>query len=259
MPKLGGGAGGLLRLFVDVADILELANRGHGDMAKVGRATAAAHEDLAKILQGYIAKELEDRIEAHGRVQSRANLLIKKIGDPQNRRVRPEGFSVGFLDEQWSGEVRKYYRGLEIGTSVHVGRFLRGGFLSAATGDLVGPEEGGKDGRFIQFKNPKGPLLSDQTFVSREGNGGRRGKRVPVVRIKNRIKPYHYTRTGFQNFENAGYLGDRAMGIYNDAFAQAGMSLRIRNRNRGGVFSPGSIGFGSAGLNASPIPKERGR
>lgn len=227
----------LVSAYVDFRGLQSLITGRRNDAERIPLAARLAHGVLAEKLQKEIHDALDTAIRDGGRPQQREGRLLKAILDERNRHVTEDGYYVGRLDESWSGEVRQYYKGLEIGTSVFVGRYLRGAFLTEG-GTLDIPRKGGRDPRFLQF-GPIGPLLKDDTFETRRGvnasdpSSGTRPRKVRGVLIKNPIKPYHYTQTGFRNFQDKGYLGERAFEIYQDEFKFLGLRFNIRARNRG--------------------------
>lgn len=260
-----------VRVTADFNSVYRLLNGRKADLAKFERAAKQANEIMALKLAEMIQQSLRDAIKEGGRPQQREDLLLKAIIDKRNRKATADGITVGFLGQAWAGEVRKYYQGLEVGTSVHVGRALRGAFLRG--GRLVGPQKRAKDARFIQFSQPIGPLTQHQTFTTQRGSSpkystdgspwygqlNKRGlpNRVPVVIIKKPIKPYRYFEYGLANFR-AEYLGTgEGIKIYDDAFKANGIRFKIRAANRGITFKRGDFPTSLSGTSGGARTKGR--
>lgn len=211
-------------------EMIRLADRLRGEALKIDRASRVAHTRLAQALQGDIAEVLTVAVGAHGRAQKTekpaAARLANAIRDERNRRVNATGFTVGYLDEIEA--VRPYYRGLEVGTAVHVGRFLHGVFSTG--GASSPPRPGGKDARFYQ----RSRYSNEHPFS-------------PGVRISHSIIGYRYFEGGQRKFTARGGTGSLAAAAYRDAFNARGMDLLARAMNAGSRTTPrqvGSAGFG---------------
>ncbi len=235
-PRAGGG---LVNAAFDARQMVELTKRVTGEAAKITAATKDAHVELAKELQKDIAKVLADKVAARGRVQGMArrgrggrksenDRLGTAIKSPRNRRVSVTGYTVGYLDE--IPEVAPYYRNLETGTSVFVGRYLSGVFLPGGLGPAKPTRrhgggsqrsvprmvEGGRAGRFTQ--SPKnGPRGFN---YERPYN--------PGVRIKNPIIGYRYFEGGMRRFESRGGTTTLATSAYIAAFNAHKLPLLAR-------------------------------
>lgn len=267
--------GSLVNLKFNFAGLRRMAVQRIGQMKRADTPILETHHYFGQYVQDYIADELKRAIKAHGRAQRGDRALLAAIVDPRNRHVNLDGFTVGYLDEAWAGEVRKYWRGVEAGTAVHVGRFLRGSFLSAG-GHLVRPIEGGKDPRFLQF-GPIGPLQANGSFTTaanqRNGlhQGNSQGPRmasghftskgapgqgqIPGVRIKNQIVGYHYFKRGKEAW-NADFPPQARIESYIRFFDAAGIDFLARAMSRGLTGSGSLEGYG---LTTKPAPREAGR
>lgn len=193
----------------------------------------AANAVLAEEAIFDIVYILEERIRQHGRPQKESQNLIEALKDPRNRASDANGFWVGndeFLQDSKAG---RYFRNLEYGSSVFVGRIIEG-FFAGANGRPMEPGQGraiagSRDAlRLVQtgnFKNPadtaagrfKGPdPYGNPSRSSRtegefpvSGGGGaerhvesranHRGPSRPIV-IRNPIPHYDYFRDGIRAF-----------------------------------------------------------
>lgn len=240
MPTYQGGGGlfqpgrqkrGGIQVTFDAAKMIRLANQARGESTRIGRAVEVAHEQLALELSKHIAEVLKDKVDARGRVQgmrrsgrggrkSQQDRLGNAIVSPKNRRVNQQGYTVGYLDTIQA--VAPYYRGLELGTSKHVGRYLSGVFLGdgvaktrngATKGVMV---QGGRSGRFTQSNTDK-PWHTDDSKPY-----------FPGVKIQRRIIGYRYFEGGQRAFIARGGTTHRAMSTYAIAFKKEGMDLLAR-------------------------------
>lgn len=227
--------GGIIETQIRMAGLEKLIKNNRDELAGVPAATKKANTQLASILQLYQQAALQQGIATRGRVQARGDKLVKAIVDERNRRVEPEGFTVGFLEQGWN-PARPYARAQDIGSRRHVGRELRGFFVTEG-GARVKPVKGGKDPRFAQFA--RGPREANGAFFGRDAakdEGGRFLKpsvRDPRVLIKNPIPGYRYTEKGFKAFTSAGYLGPKGVQVYKDAYASFGLRFVSRAINVG--------------------------
>jgi hypothetical protein len=194
----------------------------------------AANAVLAEALVHDIVAVLEDRIREMGRPQKSSEHLINALLDERNRASDANGFWVGndeFLQDSAAG---RYFRNLEYGSTVFVGRIIEG-FFAGANGRPIEPGQGravagAKDAlRLVQtgnFKNqaetragrfkgpdPYGnPSRSSRTEgefpvaggggVERHIEGGganHRGPSRPIL-IRNPIPAYYYFRDGIAVF-----------------------------------------------------------
>ena len=210
------------------------------------------HHQLAEELQKQMADALEDSVRETGRAQrpkSQTNRLATVIKSPRNRRVNLDGYTVGYLDD--FAAVRPYWRGLEVGSSRHVGRFLPGSFQNTS-GRLVRPIEGGKDPRYLQFRG---------RGIQPLGTGGARGanRAVPQmgVRIKNPIKGYHYHDRGLRNFISDGGTRELAHTLYAAALKGVGEGGLAAAMARGGnsLGRQRKIGFTTEPAGPTPGPE----
>lgn len=258
--------GGTVSVSFDSAVMAAYARRVAGMSARADKPILAAHHNLANELQSSIAVSLSDAVSRRGRAQRKkpeTARLEHALMSPRNRRVNVSGYTVGYLDA--IAEVRPYWRGLELGSSRHVGRFLRGSFMNAA-GKLVAPRTGGTDPRFLQFRAATFATFAEAVSATQasggDGNGrglerrvgASSGSRALGVRIKNPIVGYHYFAVGTRRFVAQGgtradvlveYQGQlRAAGLGELADALTGTSLGVKRRSTG--FRAAASGPGGA-------------
>lgn len=215
-----------------------------GNMRRTDPAILEANLYLAMDVQTAISNVLAKRIREKGREQKqddiREGALFKAINSADNRDVKLSGYTVGYLER--FPDINPYFRGLEQGSDVFLGRFLRGSFKNR-DGGWVRPIEGGKDYKFVQWQKhlPKGhPAL--------HGGGDVDVRLFPGILIRNPIRPYHYFREGVQEVRADGMFGEEAVAIYvtffyKHGFDVAGDVFRLALKN-------GSISTG--GLRAGP-------
>lgn len=259
--------GSVVSVSVESAQMGAMARRVAGMSARADKPIMAAYHDIAYELQDAIATSLTNSVSGRKRVQRKKpapNRLASAIRSPRNRRVNVDGFTVGYLDE--IAAVRPYWRGLEVGSSRHVGRFLRGSFQNAA-GKLVAPQkEGGRDPRFLQFRATTFATFAEAVQATQAAGGDGRGRglerRVGVqagsralgVRIKNPIVGYHYFREGTRSWVRAGWTGAEALERFQSHLTHAGLGELASILTSPG-FKRSSRGF--SGRPASPKPNPR--
>lgn len=204
--------------------------KGVASEARIANAAIrSAHEDLALTLQLYQKEELQKGMadpqgrhgnpmrKQAGRSGSDAHsegTLLRAIDSAENRDVKINGFSVGFLEKT---RAAAYWRVQEFGYAGFVGDVIPGLFLSAG-GRLRFPSanvQSHTDPRLIQFT------------VDPEDHPGT--KLIATgVRIRNPIRGYHFQTRGWDRFREAGFLGAAATEMYKSAFEQRGMIFLSR-------------------------------
>ncbi len=149
------------------------------------REMAQANHALASIAIEYIVETLARRIADHDRAQRVPifeGALVRALREPENIQSDAEGFTVvvdSVMDDSAAG---KYYRNLEYGSDVFVGRVIEGFFLEA-NGRPMGPQEGSKTAvRLIQAGN-----FTNRGPKSQAAGGpalGRGGRKNPAGRFE---------------------------------------------------------------------------
>lgn len=221
------------------------------NLRRTDTAIIAANKYLAEDVQYAIAEVLRKRVKETARAQRddqpdpAEGRLYKAIMSERNRDVKLDGYTVGYLDR--FPEIDPYYRGLEYGSDVFLGRFLRGSFKNAA-GQFVRPIEGGKDPKFVQFQ----PHVK-AGHPSLNGGHDVDVKLFPGVLIRNAIKPYHYFQEGVASTRQQGFFGREAIDVYitffySHGFDAAGDIFKLALSGAGG----GSVR--TTGLRNTPTP-----
>lgn len=263
-PRAPGGA---LSVTFDAKRMGARARRVAGMAARVDAPVLKVHRMLVKELQEYIAGELHNKVQEHGRAQRRKSgsaRLEAAIRSSRARRVNVDGYTFGYLDS--IAAIRPYWRGLELGSTRHVGRFLRGSFQNAA-GQLVTPQAGGKDPRFLQFRNATfASLLEAQRAQAAAGKssagadrrvGPSADARAKGVRIKHPIVGYHYIATGTRAFIAAGFTRGSAGALYKSELTHAGLGeLAATLTGKDVTASKSSKGLGGRPI-GPPTPNPR--
>jgi hypothetical protein len=177
-----------------------------------------AHKEMAESAAKAVIKALKESIARTERVQRGTDYLIKALEDPEGYVATRDGFVIGgdFLEHS---AAKAYFRNLEVGTRIFVGRELRGGFLSGEGGSFSGPDSSriGLDPRLPQTgsffaltkeaKATSAGRAADLASGKRKGfpqqfgesatrlplAGGPRGFRIV---IRNPIQPHEYFLNG---------------------------------------------------------------
>lgn len=185
------------------------------------KALVYAHEQMARQLQQSIAGELEEAIRSRGREQRESQLLLKALTNKGSRASNVTGFTVGNL-ESFPG-VARYYRNLEVGTSVFVGRTLTGMFQNGA-GQLVRPIRAGEnaDGSLDRTEQ------IDPRFIvfHKEAKQHRKDYKPHPLVVKHPIEGYEFFKKGTAHFRASG--GRLEIGFYKEAFARYGVDFMTR-------------------------------
>ena len=246
MARAGPGLGGTARkqvLFFDREILLSerfKAGRPNGIGYKMPQPEfRAANEFLAEQAVEDIVEVLQERIRETGRPQRETEYLVNALKDPRNIDFDAKGFTVGMDDFLQQSKAGRYFRNLEYGSRVFVGRVIEG-FFAGPSGRPIEPGqgravEGAKDAlRLVQtgaFTNPadkpsgryqypdrpsRNPSRSARTageFTIRgggvspdlynvllPGSGNHRGPSRPIT-IRNPIPAYHYFSEGIAAFQ----------------------------------------------------------
>jgi hypothetical protein len=157
MPRhFGGATSGGVFFQPDLSGMAAKLSRLQGKFQSGQVEMHAAFERMAQHVQQEQVKILVDRIKAHGRPQVErphgANALVRIWGSSGNRIANADGFAVGIEEFLDSSAVAPYYRFIEEGTDIFVGRVLRGAFRTLE-GSFVAPnaKRYPRDPRLIQL------------------------------------------------------------------------------------------------------------
>lgn len=127
----------------------ELSGKFRNTQARI----QVAHEKMAADAAQEVRNALEKELKAHGRAQLRegAEGLPGIITAPGNRHADADGFQVGLDSFMNSSQAGTYWRNLEYGSDVFVGRVLFGAFRNG--GSWFGPDPARylHDPRLLQF------------------------------------------------------------------------------------------------------------
>lgn len=195
---------------------IQLAARIKGQFAPRGAGfqtlLIAAHREMAEKAQGLMVDNLRESIAQRGREQRGTDLLLKALASPENIDYNIDGFVVttSYLDRS---PVRTYWRGLEEGTSVHVGRLITGYFSDASLAGRYAPAEGGKDARMIQLRRTPGVIRAVKE--NETAGSSQFGKGPWQFRIRHKIQGYQYLAKGARAYAESGFTKQRY-----DRFAQ---------------------------------------
>jgi len=233
------GGDSILQISIDIEGLKQEIRKWKGDFGRVERAAEQAGQALADSLVSYQEQVLQEKIDDHGRPQYRGDKLFKALSSPQNRSVNAYGFTVGRLDNIPS--VRSYWRGIEFGTSAHIGQFLPGYFVDAA-GAQVPFTPGGRDRFVVRSSDKRGaPKVADPT----ERTGKRGGRKPFRARIKNPTTGYHFQAEGYKRWARNDGSSKVIMETYVFYCKRAGIELGL---------GPGAVARTTTGFKTKPAP-----
>lgn len=160
-------------------DMARAARNALGQFTSFQHLTLAANTELAKAAALLAAGSLQESINATGRPQRASQYLLRALAlEGIGWKANAEGFQMGIYDGLNNDpRVRGYWRGVEEGSSVHVGRELHG-FFVGRSGERYGPSAD----RYRM--DPRMPQTS----------------RGALIVIRNPIPAYHYLDQGAQRF-----------------------------------------------------------
>lgn len=193
-------------------------------------AIKAAHQEMGDLIRERQIEILHDEIDEHKRagVQRTSQYLVRALADEDYVQATKEGFIVnpkGYLD---SSKARAYWRNLEEGSSVHVGREFHGFFLTGSR--RSGPDPVQRDIELIQsvstFGAGHGQLGSKQNPITKipVGRGGFAGEYEHESGDGN----LRYGTT-FQQQSYKGLEEPRVRGLGQRAQEGQGWLIRIKN------------------------------
>ena len=209
---------GVLGVSWDFAPARKMAAGIRADTRRADRPIRQAHDKSAFLLQQQMAGKLIDALKKRGRAQDRGNMLIDAIMSEDNAVVDVSGFSVGYLDQ--FDKVRLYYRNLEEGTAIFVGRTIHGIFIGEDGLPSAPAKRKRRKGRDNvipyngQQRLPPAGLEGGLVNGAAGGGGGtagennrdprfasylisRTGRPAPALVITHQITGYHYIEDGF--------------------------------------------------------------
>lgn len=188
-----------------------LARDLKGRFQSLNQQIKMAFEAAAKDLQEEEVKALRQGLRRPQGAQAGRpeENLVKALLSERNRKVTQDGLAVNLVE--WlnspASKVNLYWRGLEDGTSKHVGQIIYGFFL----GVDKNPHAASQERRFLDPRM----VVGHSSIEFREGGahgikGASRIKKAQEVagffRIKNRIEAVHFITKGTQIWEASGSL-----------------------------------------------------
>lgn len=243
LPPVGKGglsrsiAGGTAAYTADLKGAVTTARNLQGRYQSMQRQVQAAHDEMAYHAQNVIANYLEKRIRRHGRPQSdrKKPQLVQLLRAKEARKANIDGFVInpdGYLE---STTAAPYYRNLEEGTDVFVGRELSGYFRSLEgrayparsdrlrqdprlfqTGKFYAGRKAAKEG--LAAQKAAGEYRPGAQKYGRASKKPKHEGRVQFsIIIRNRIEGYQYFRLGGVEYITSGdvkrmyrkHLGDK--------------------------------------------------
>lgn len=235
--NVGGVAiGGTAFAQLDMRGLQQLGRDMAGRIGKAPTQVRVAHRQMGLAAGQTIANYLEVQIRRTGRTQRPNDTLVQLLRSPNAVDASIDGWVVGRAGFFENSPAAPYYRNLETGTRIHVGRELRGFFLSAS-GKASPPsgERYRRDPRLIQvnkfFAGTKGSReeLKKQSergdFRPGQQTFGRTKRRLPEpqldeqgrakggfkIIIRRPIPAYKYFEVGGARFMRSGQVAK----IYN--------------------------------------------
>lgn len=185
----------------------------------------AAHREMAERAQSYMVEELVAAISRRGREQRESTqdgALIRAMKSPENIDYNIDRFVVvtSYLDRS---AARTYWRGLEEGSKVHVGRLITGFFSDASLSTRSGPSESRNEARMIQLPRTRGVLRAVKES-QREPTASRpnpyHDKGPWQFRIRNPIPAYQYMHKGAERYLASGFTERRYKQLQRELLAR---------------------------------------
>lgn len=160
-------------------DLAKVARNALGQFTSYQHLMLSANTDLAKAAARLAQGALQEKVSATGRPQRATQYLLSALMvEGIGWKANADGFQMGIYEGlNKDVRVRGYWRGLEEGSSVHVGRELRGWFVGR-NGERYGPSSD----RYRM--DPRMPQTS----------------KGALILIKNPIPAYGYLETGAARF-----------------------------------------------------------
>lgn len=200
-PHFGGDIKGGLFWRLDIEGLSAKLARLQGKFQTGQVEVHAAYERMAIHMQEQQVKVLTDRIKAHGRPQVErphgAEALVRAWGSRSNRVTSADGFAVGIPEFLDASPVAPYWRFIESGTDIFVGRALRGAFRTLE-GQFVAPQRGRypHDPRLIQLvtgqykPNSAGKRNAIRQYLGKDAEGRvlRENQRAANQRRRREVK-----------------------------------------------------------------------
>lgn len=138
--------------------------------------------------------------------------LVKALLSEHNRRVTFDGMAVNLTE--WlnspQSKVNLYWRGLEEGTTKHVGQVIYGYFLGVDGAPFAATmERRYLDPRMIVTHSSKELRVGAEHGIKTKSNLDKAHQALGFFQIKNRIEAEHFIRRGTKAWEESGSLKKR--------------------------------------------------
>lgn len=197
------------------------ARRVNGWITSYGNKSRSIHRKVVMEMARIAAERLDETTVRSS--DMRTGRLKAAILNPSSHVSTDSGFV--FLDhDAMYGQV-VYWRLIEEGTHMFVGRQRRFMFLSGKTGRRVqpNPNRRGQDTVMVGRELLSNAMLG-QGRKSR-GRGQRPYEGLPLIRIKTPIREHHYAQYAIEQFEAGNFAGYKSM--VQVAAAELGLPLVI--------------------------------
>lgn len=196
---------GLLVMAPELVGLQLQARRLTGHITGFGNKTRVIHRDMVMKMAKAAADQI-DETTVRPR-DMRSGRLKAAVANPASHRWTDSGFI--FLDhEAMYGQV-VYWRLIEEGTHMFVGRQRRFLFLSGKTGRRVQPNPNRRGTDTVMVGRE---LLSSTMGPAPTGRKRRGVQRqyegLPLIRIKTPIRAHHYAQYAIEQFEDGGNYTD---------------------------------------------------
>lgn len=181
-------AGAILNLPRGSAERLSASTRRiRGAWASMGPELEQANQASIDWLNARALQHLDDAVLAHGRPQREdgrmRNVLINDLASTHSRR----GFRWGVSAKLNRSPAGAYWRGIEHGTRVHVGRITRAVWITSG-GRVRSPDAG---------RYPRDARMPTDWDGALDGRGW-------IVRIRSGITGYHFMASAADEFAQEG-------------------------------------------------------
>ena len=178
----------LVRITFDSAGLIEAARQAGLRIDEARTQVGRANLSIAQKMQQAQLRFLRESIETTGRPQRPTQYLVRALESDAYIEADPDHFTVGTAAVLEDPQISPYWRGLEYGSSAHVGHTLYGYFRSIEGKKYPAMEERiREDPRLIQ--------LSHSTPPGKRRRKGRQSFPWPIT-IHNPIPEYAFLRQG---------------------------------------------------------------
>lgn len=219
------GRPGVFTFVPEMAGIQAKARRLDGTISGFANKTRVIHRDTVREMAKVAGQRIDDSEGATVRPRNmRTGRLRAAVENPASHRWTDEGFV--FLDHESMYSQVVYWRLIEEGTHMFVGRLRRFIFLSGNTGRRVqpNPRRRGQDTVLVGTELLSSAMGPTPTGRPRRG-AQRQYEGLPQIRIKTPIQPHHYAQYAIAQFERGDYAEYKAKIV--KAANESGLALVI--------------------------------